>query len=381
MLARFIWPVILAAPVFAEIIPLDPKIAFDDLESAYRKARVAERISVRVFSEGGTRSDTILFQFAPPATVQVTFGPMRLWSDSEVLRVEHHLDGQAYFETPIEGRDTLGAIRATLPPFPAPHLALALADDPMAELTPYMRGVRWTTATVDDRTKPPTLTIEGVGDRAAVTLIADAGTGRIRSLTTILDGGRARVELTCEPLAESETPEMGIDAGHRRATIDVSELRPRAAAVRVGDRLAGMELLEWRDAVELPQELAGPAAVVFVRRWKPGLTPRAALRAAEAIVREQPGFQSFVALIMEPGTDDERALIDAVRSEASPHRVLHSVSPEGTIERFSEAAQVMMVLDRGGVVRAITDLVVSGGPPSEADTTKLADVIRAALKE
>lgn len=367
ILALFLLP-----PAQAEVIPLDPRIAFDDLIAHARQRPTAERIDVRVFSDGATRSDTILFQFVPPATIQASLGRFTLWSDSQTLRVAHHLDQQAYFESPVEGRDTLRAVGSVLPPIPAPHFALALSDDPMSELTPYTRGIRWTDARVDDSTRPATLSIRGESDRARVTILADASTGRIRSMKTHLDGDRARIELTCTPLDPAETPSLGIDPGRRHPTRDISELHPRLPRVIPGDPFASIELLSWRTGNELPETVPGPAAVIFLRRWKPGESPHRALNAADTIAKERPGFSVFLALILEPGLDDPRALIDGAQSEAPRIPLLHSHSPADTIERISTADRLLVLIDKEGVVRAITDLP----PPNDINADELLSFLR-----
>ncbi|MBL8747401.1 MAG: hypothetical protein JNK58_13730 [Phycisphaerae bacterium] len=374
---------LLALPARAEVIPLDPAIAFDDLAAHYRRGPHHERIEVRVTRDGTTRAEPILLRIEPPDTLQVTLNDLTVWSDGTVLRLFDRQDEQAYVEHPVERRDLIGALNAAIPPLPLPQIALAFADKPDRALTDYTRGVHWSNASVDDAVRPAITTIKGASDRAEVSLTADASTGRVLGMRTVIDGGRTIIELTSQPLAQAETPPLGIDVARRTRVSDPSSFRPRGSKVLVGDTLPVFGFTVWRNDENLTEEPAGPAAVIFIRHWQPGTSPRAAYEAARALAAERPGFQPFIALIFEVGEPNESAIADGVKQEAEPIEVHRAYDPDRSIVRFSEAArQLLVVIDREQIVRAVEPLTPRepGAPIDPAEVERLKSLMRRAIQ-
>ncbi len=372
----------IALPALGEVIPLDPAIAFDDLAAHYRRAPSAERIEVRATSNGQTRAEPILLQIEPPGVVQLTIGSLTVWSDSKSLRIVSRLDEQSYFERPVDQRDVLASLDAVLPPLPLPQLALAFADDPAASLTAYCVGVRWSKASVDDATRPAIISVEGSSERVEVSLKADAATGRILRMLTTLDGGMTTVELTTEPLAPAEARPIGIDTSRRDRVSDPADFVPRRAKVLIGDVLPALGFNIWRGDDRPFEEPQGPAAVVLMRHWKPGTSPRAAFDAARRLAAEHTGFNLFVALVLEPAEPNESAIADGAEQEADPLPVYRGFDPDGTIVRFtSDADQILVVIDRDRVVRAIEVLTppISGAGADADEIERLAALIRKSI--
>lgn len=352
----------------AEVVPLDPRAVFDDAAAYYRKSPAAERVEVRAFSESRTRAESLTLIITPPATLRLHFGDMILWSDSTALRVFHRLDERGYFEAPVEGGDLPAALERTLPPFPLPQLALAFSDDPAMALTPYASGLKWTEAHVQADGQPPLAVVIGEGERCRATLTIDASNGRVMSMTTVLDDGRARIELTAEALGPTETPVWSAGVERRRRVEDVTLLRPRPGIVLVGEALPDLGLLEWRDEAEQPVVLAGPAVLILYRNWRPGKTPTAALAAARLASESIPSLTIRPALVIPATQAEPRAFIDAAQQEVLPLRLSHSYSPERSIERFTDDAdRVAVVIDAGGVVRAIIELTDDEGGAGEVE--------------
>lgn len=372
---------LIGACINAAPMPLDPRIAMDELASHYRGASLAERIDVRVVSDGESRGESLTLQLLPPSTLQLTFGSFVLWTDGAVMRIIHRDDERAMYERQVDKGEVLGTIGSVLPPFPLPQLALALSRDPSAELTPYTKGIRWTSAGIDPQADPPVISIAGEGERVQASLTADASGGRILRMSTVIDGGRTRIDMTSEPLVASEAPPIGIEAGRRRLVQELSELKPRPGFILAGDALPRLGLKVWRDGVEQPDEPTGPGAVILMRRWSPGRSPWTVYEAARRVAGEIAGFRAVPVIVLPPGQPEPRAFIDGAAFEAQGLELRHSYSPESTIERFSETAdQVLVILDRAGVVRQVLQLdpASTGAVFDESEVERLAAEMRRA---
>lgn len=374
MLRLFVLALSIAAQVQGADIPLDPAIAFGDLADHYRRGPRAERIEVRAVADGQTRAEPVLLQIVPPGVVQLTIGDLTAWSDSQMLRITHRLDEQGYFEAAVEGRDVLSALEGTLPPLPLPQLALAFGDDPAGALTAYAKGVRWSSASLSEAGKHGVISIEGSGDRVEASLKADATTGRVLRMLTSLDSGRATIEITTEVLEESGSPRIGFDLERRTRVKSLGDFRARGSKVVVGDVMPALRLTMWIEGKTMSDaEPEGPAALVLIRRWKPGVSPRALYQAADRVLRVHPGFKVYVAIVFEPGEPNESAIVDGVEQEAAPRLVHRTFDAGGTIERFTASTdQVLVVIDGAGTVRAVEPLKpgIPGAPIDAAEVER-----------
>lgn len=376
---------LLAAALAAnpEVIPLEPSIVLDDLTASYRDAPTAERIDVRASAGGQVRAETIHLWIQPPDHLRIDFGDLVLWSDSKVIRIAHRHDEQGYFESPVDPAGLANTLEALLPPFPMPQISLAFADDPGSALTPYARGVLWTGASADDARRPAAVRLEGSSDRAEVLLTSDAESSRVHAMKISLDGGRTVIDLMVEPLPPAEATLQPIDLTKRERVSEISLLRPRPARVALGDTLPPMRLEIWRNDTPCIEEPLGPAAVVFLRRWRPGTSPHAAYSAAERIIAESPGFALYAVLVIEPGQPAESAFIDGAEQEADPIHIHRTHDPDGTIARFDhEADLVLVVIDRERRVKAVVPLPTPapGAPLDEHEVERLMEIMRAGAR-
>lgn len=359
-----------AAAACAQPLTIDPRVALDDLRARFRREPVAEYIDVRVVSDSESRAETLIFQSAPPSTVQVTFGTMTLWTDGAILRIVDARDQRAYFEEAIDGAP-LAAVERVLPPFPIPHVALALGE-PSDPLTAYLPGVRWSDATIDASRSPAIFRLSGSSAHAETDLTADVPSARLLTQTTLLDDGQVRIEVSARTLDPSETPPLGPDFLGRTAVRDLLLLRERLPQIRPGMTLPDLGLLEWRDGNEWPVPIGKPSALVMMRRWSPGFTAHAAIRAAQRVTMDVSGFKVHAAIVFEPDTPQQRVYIDAFEEEIAPLSPLHGSHPIESIERFDEDAdQVLVVIDGSGVVRASIALTPPAAPGAVIDSEEV----------
>src|SRR5690606_11932796 len=115
-------------------------------------------------------------------------------------------------------------LAATLPPIPAPQLAL-VADDDFSTPTPYTPDVRWVQASADPDAPMQLVIMEGQGPHGPVTLVTDAQTGRPRKLRgAVARDPPAKLDLLFEPIDPGDPTAWRIDTAGREVVASATEL-------------------------------------------------------------------------------------------------------------------------------------------------------------
>jgi len=357
--------------------PITPEVVFDQARAYYRGNPAPERIQVRVWSQGQTRSEPIHLRFKNANSLFLDFGQYRAWSDGKQLWVAHRLDERGYFQSEVQDGGIAAALASSLPPLPLPQIAFAGTAPWSEALTPYTSGVRWTETRVESIPGPEQFVVSGHGPRVRSEIAIDANTGRVIRMKTELDEGDTRIELDVSILGAEEWPENWPDLSRRERVNELSELRPRPGDLRIGDPLTDLALMTYIEAGEIPVQIEGPGVAVLFRRWTPGNTPVKAIRAASVAVDGLPGVPVVPILVLTVLDTERRARIDAVQEDVAPLRLFETYSPEASIERFSSVAdQVLVVIDSSNIVR---EIIVLPEDPETVDEQAIEAAVRRSL--
>lgn len=355
--------------------------AIQDLTDAYRLRPSAERIEVTHRSAGVERREVMTVVVIPPTDARLEFGPYVVWITKHFVRVIHRDDMKSFFQRPVSPSGPLGTLEEIFPPLPAPQLALAFApSDRLIELTPYCRDVLWS-APVDAGS--PDQERLGEGPRVRARLLAHDG--RLARLLIRADEGQ-EVEIRATAIQPFDFDRaMESELNSRVEAQSVAGLRPRAGDSGVGSPLPPL-LLATNALDQAANTPAGPCAILFFDRVDANLAiARDALRAVQQKRPSVTNWPTLVADIFEPRLSFR---VDEARLHFEPAQVYVSLSPETTVERFSEANRsVLVVVDESSIVRAVMPIGESGSVGGEltpadraARVNRLAEQVLDALR-
>lgn len=213
------------------VVPLDPRVAFDEARQAYSAGPWAERVVATVHLDDGTElEDSFLIRVdpAPEGSVgllRLELGPLVLVADGERTVVEHALFRSAVVVIRPTGADPRESVRAVLPPIALPQLALLAGDTPFDhDLGPAER-VRWTSAELSDATGRPLVTVTGFTDSGSAVLVFDAETGRLRSFSAPISADEPmRLDLIFRPTTPGDRDDWVIKTEGREIVESLAEL-------------------------------------------------------------------------------------------------------------------------------------------------------------
>ncbi|MBY0307571.1 MAG: hypothetical protein K2Q09_02410, partial [Phycisphaerales bacterium] len=158
-------------------VRIEAHAPFDDARGELLAGPMAERLTVQVRGKAGSpASATLLLRTAPgtqrdqrDAQVSIEAGDLRVYASAGRLTAVSASNPAAYYEAEFDGPPDAGAVARTLRPLPLPELAVMFArgGEPVAQLTPITRRVRWEGTAVPVDPAPTQITLVGPAEGAA----------------------------------------------------------------------------------------------------------------------------------------------------------------------------------------------------------------------
>ncbi len=344
-----------AGCVIASPVSLDPLIVFEDMRGAYLDGPFAERVEIRVSSDGRMGSDTLLIAADPSVPeAYLEVGEARVWATQELVRVVHVLDERAFYESREPAPTIAGSLAREFPPLPLPQLDLALGagDVPPVGLTEYAKNIRWLSAHADEDADPPFIEVVGRGDRSEVTLRLDVATSRLDSMSINLDGGAITIDLSVERLEFGDLAPLELTLERREPVESISELRPRAGDLIEGDPLPSVKFLPIDS--EMPLVEIGPSSVTLFY-WEWSIAAASAYSAMQEVAGAEGGaVDHWGVLVLSPFQGEVEFRWGLASDWVAPDPGYYTVNAQRSIERFDrDARAVMVVVDGEGVIRLV----------------------------
>lgn len=226
-----------AMPALAQPVQLDPRLVIQEAQQAYRAGPTAEQVTATLRIEGAHPRRPMVMQqrftvrIAPPAPeaegptqALLELGDVTVALRDGLLTASSTWNEQRVLVRDLESFPGPLDLAATLPPIPAPQLAL-VADDDFSTPTPYTPDVRWVQASADPDAPMQLVIMEGQGPHGPVTLVTDAQTGRLLKMTAaVASDPPAKLDLLFEPIDPGDPTAWRIDTAGREIVASATEL-------------------------------------------------------------------------------------------------------------------------------------------------------------
>ena len=374
----FVQPVMAQAPgaePAAAVTSRDPNEVYRRLVETYRAGPIAERVTLIADSEFRRREQHAVVRLdAASGTVMLELGPLRAVVRDGELRVTHERRGDRYARFPAASRSIPALLADALPPLPMPDFALAF-DDPAnpVHLTPFPGDFVWTAA-LDSATEPQ-LVLLGQSRDAIVSYVIDTNTWRLIVGVITTPGSRLRIEMRYEAIDPGDPAQWRLDLRGRSPVPTLAQLQPGGADINPGAPAPPMVFFTiasepWR----LEIDHRGPIALLLFREASPAvLDARDALRQSAAALEHPIDIQPVLVTEKLVGIDLFERIGQTVHAWGSP--VLWSVSPDATIDRFTDAPACIVLIDAERTVVGIVD--IGAGESLEQETQRIDEALDA----
>lgn len=342
---------------------IDPGLFMEALRESYRARAAAERIIVAVSGPSDTIRRSIVLRIEPgapddpgPRQARIDLGDLRVWATADRMVCEHAGDPTRYFEAPLPGHVTPGALAEVLPPIPVPQLALATTDlEATSNLFDHARDIRWRSLSRARRGGEEVAILEGDAELGAITLISTFHDLRLRSIRLAAEAGT--LELTIREI-EGGSPETWPIATEGRVRIDtLRALRTAPGPIPIGAPLPDLRVRTRLGEESIPLDgLLGDAPTCLIVHRVPvdaGIAEaieqdaRAALSACRATAGARPVILSAVELAA--GTPERvGTLLERWREWGGEAPIAWHDSPALTIGRLAPGRDACIAVIDGG---------------------------------
>lgn len=334
-----------------------------------------------------------------PSQVWIELGALRLWAGPGELIAIHGRDSSGWWGVKEDDSSAAGLLRRRVPPMTLPSLAILSGDLPLSPLAPEIEWIGVTPTESQDG-----WVLAGRAGDVAIQAMFDRATHRLARLVVAgaSVGSAQRVSITArpEPIDKPASWKPAIDG--RQARDSLSEILRVPATVHVGDPLPRLACVRedgraWsiRDVLTPPGASNGieasPGVALLLMRATVDGTPadlsdvRAALSAIRAIDRDRvreaaiSGSTQQVArlkgvpcVVFElesfSAQDFDRIARDLTDLAGDDPGIVWTSPARQSIDAVApNAASVAVIVDAGGVIRAVMVLDGLGAEPSTLD--------------
>lgn len=190
-------------------IPIPADVFLSDLREAYSEP-FAEEVLLRVRTPAGDRADTLTIRVDPgpkppdpaattgphPRAVLLELGQLRIHIAESKLTAINTAAPDKFYQRSFSGPITTARLAELIPPLPLPQLAIVNPDDPkLATPLDMLKHTAWADATVDENSRPQTLTIRGTSHSGTITLTALVSTVRLTRASASIRQGETELQL------------------------------------------------------------------------------------------------------------------------------------------------------------------------------------------